>query len=339
MGGHISIIIPNYNGERFLGPCLDSLASQTRPPDKVIVVDNGSRDRSLEIARGHRLAPDVIELERNFGFAFAANQGIEAVDSEMVALLNNDAVADPRWIESGLHAAKTYPEVDFFASLMLQLNDRDRVDSAGDMYICDGRPVSRGRGEPASGYNRPALVMSACAGAAFFRRVVFEELGGFEESFFAYLEDIDLGLRARARGHLCLYVPEAVVYHLGAGTRLDDRRGKKPVDSADRVYWIACNRLRVIARNWPLAYVIQWLPGLVFGLARSAAYHICVSGQGMAFFKGLAAGARLIPKDRLFFRKQKSMRPFGSGDSEKSGGWSFNDTALMIREGTSPWEP
>ncbi len=319
----ICVIIPNYNGEAWLGPCLDSLAAQSRPPESVIVVDNGSADRSRELARAHPVAPVVIELEANMGFAAAVNRGIARADADAVALLNNDAVADADWLRAGAAAMEKYPQVSMFASLMLGAQDRGRVDSAGDLYPRDGRPRPRGHGEPADRFAAEAEVFSACAGAAFFRKALLDELGGFEESFFAYLEDVDLGFRARARGHCCVFVPAARVYHRGAATDLSDRAGKKPVDSAERVFLIARNRLRLVARNWPASWIVRFSPRLGLGLTRSAAYHLFVSRQGGAFFRGIMAGASSFAADR-------ATAPAGSGAA-------YDDIVRLMREGSRPW--
>lgn len=307
----ISVIIPNHNGGPLLAECLDSLAAQTRLLDQVVVVDNGSRDGSAAMARAHPVSPRVIELGENQGFAAAVNAGIEVSDTEAVALLNNDAVADPRWVEAGLEAMQEYPRASLFASLILDYNDRDLVDSAGDIYPPDGRPLPRGRGRSASGFQQVVEVMSPCAGAAFYRRDLFRKVGVFEESFFAYLEDVDLGLRARARGHVCLFIPAARVYHRGAATDLGDRPGKKPVDSSERVLMIARNRIRVMARNWPAKALARRAVRIKAGLLRSAAYHLAVSGQGLAFVRGLFQGFSSWGADREYFHRTRAGADFG----------------------------
>jgi GT2 family glycosyltransferase len=297
------VVIPNYNGEKFLGPCLDSLRAQTRAPARVLVVDNGSSDRSCELTQKHPLRPELIVLPRNQGFAAAANAGLRAARTEVAVLLNNDAVADPRWIEAGLRVMEREPEVAIVASLMLVFSDRDRVDNAGDFLGRDGRPAGRGRGERAAGYDRTEEVISACAGAAFYRRVLFQEIGFFAEDFVSYLEDLDLGLRARARGRVCLFVPEAVVYHHGAMTELNDTPGKKPVDSSARVFLIAQNRVRLLARAFPAGALARRSPALAFGFMRSFVYHLLISRQVRPFLQGMRAGLQHLAADRSFCRE------------------------------------
>jgi len=320
-----AVIIPNYNGAEMLTKCLESLAAQTRPPDSIIVVDNGSADGSAEAAENHSCRPLVIRLGENTGFARAANQGILNSDADLIALLNNDAEAMPGWMEAGIAAARSHPLVYLFASLMLDKKDPSLVDSAGDVYCRDGRPRPRGRGKPAAMYSEESEVISPCAGAAFYRRALFEEAGLFEEGFFSYLEDVDLGLRARARGHACLFVPGARVLHTGAATHLGDRQGKKNVDSAKRVRWIARNRIRVVARNWPSGFMIIWMPLLLLGLVRSAAYHVLVSRQGRPFFSGIMDGLKMFAADRAYFKKDRNKK-------------SFQETARIMRQGGGPWQ-
>lgn len=318
----ISVIIPNFNGERWLPDCLDGLRGQTRAADQAIVVDNGSRDRSREIVRAHELHPELIELPENAGFAVAVNRGIRAAAGEVVALLNNDAVPDARWLEAGHAALARYPEVAMFASLMLQFSDHTRVDNAGDLYPRDGRPRPRGQGEPAAAYRETVEIASPCAGAAFYRKSLFAEVGEFEESFRSYLEDLDLGLRARRCGHRALLIPTAIVYHRAASTELHDRPGKKPVDSSERVRLIARNRLRLIARHWPAGFILRSAPWLMFGLLRSAAYHLLISGQARAFARGCGEGVRLMGADRREYHQAPG---------------SFSEIARLMREGVRPW--
>ncbi|MFO8058274.1 MAG: glycosyltransferase family 2 protein, partial [bacterium] len=255
----IEVIIPNYNGEDLLPDCLDSLYRQTRPPERVTVVDNGSTDRSGQIIRDHPMRSRLLPLPENRGFAAAVNLGIKESDADVVALLNNDMVCDPRWIEFGEKALQDKPQASMAASLILKSTDRDLADSAGDTYPPQARPAHIAHGKRAAAFEHDCLeVLSPCAGAAFYRKTMFDDTGCFEESFFAYLEDVDLGLRARSKGHLCLLTPRAVTYHAGPATLLADKSSKKPVDSSFRVRWIAENRVRVMARNLPASWLIIW---------------------------------------------------------------------------------
>ncbi len=308
----ISVIIPNFNGAAFLGPCLDSLARQVFPAWKVIVVDNGSSDESRRIVEGHPLKPEWIGLSANRGFSAAVNIGIRKAGAEAVALLNNDTEADPRWILSGAKALIEYPEADFFASLILQRVDRDRVDSAGAGYARDGRPYPCASGERAAKCNTRRPILATSAGAAFFPQRLFEEIGFFDESFFAYLEDVDLCLRAGLLGKTGMFLPEAVVYHHGEGTDLGDRPGGRPEDSEMRVQWIARNKILILARDLPASLLLRWCPRIILGLAKSAAYHIFLSRQGSAFFSGTWQGIRAVPglmAERHELQKRRRITP------------------------------
>jgi GT2 family glycosyltransferase len=324
----IAVIIPNYNGENFIGACLDSLLEQTRPADEVIVVDNGSVDSSFDVCTKHGLSPVLVKLDHNLGFSKAVNSGIEKTDADIIALLNNDTVADPDWIANGLSTFEKYPMVSMIASLMLRLDDRMTVDSAGDLYPVDARPIPRGSGSNKNEHTERMEVLTPCAGAAFYKKDVFSDTGGFEDSFFAYLEDVDLGLRARALGHICQFVPDAIVYHAGAGTDLGDIHSEKNVDSSERVRLIARNRVRVISRNWPLPRILKWGPFILFGLFRSFSYHLLISRQILPFMKGVFEGVLFCAKDRKSFRKLE----------DEVGKNMLSEVGHMMETGAIKWD-
>ena len=329
MNGHsdaITVIIPNSNGAALLPACLDSLLGQRRPPAAVFVVDNGSQDPSRDLALRHPLRPTLIAFPENRGFAAAVNAGIRAAETPAVALLNNDALADPRWLEAGLRGMRRFPEANLFASLILRRQARDRVDSAGDAYARDARPRPLGREDRAAGYEQVREVFSASAGAAFFRRRLFDQVGWFDESFFAYLEDVDLGFRARLLGHRCLFLPEAVVYHQGAATDLADRPGKRPEESSRRVRWIARNKIFVLAKNLPSRWLVAWSPSVLFGLARSAGYHLLRSGQFASFAAGTVEG---LVRSPALCSCRRSLQRKRRADLE--------DLADLVRLGDRPW--
>ena len=243
----VAVIVPNWNGRRWLAQCLQALREQTRPPDEIVVVDNGSTDDSLSaIAADPKL--QVIELGRNTGFAYAANRGIEAAQSEAVALVNTDVLLAPDCLQRMLEVLERDPGRAGVACKMLQMGDERSVYDAGDFLRRDGACEQRGR------YQRddpsldvPCEVFSPCAGAAVYRRSAVLSVGGFDERLFSYLEDVDLGLRLRLAGWRCMYEP-AVAIHAGGGSswQLDP-----PVE-----HWVQRNTLLVIAKAFP----IRWLP-------------------------------------------------------------------------------
>lgn len=215
-GKKITVIIPNYNGKLFMEPCMAALKRQTCQDFDVLVVDNGSTDGSAEWLREHRI-PSVF-LAENTGFSGAVNTGIRAAQTPYVILLNNDTEAEPDYVAQLLRAIEGSPRIFSVSPKMIQMHHRELMDDAGDMYSIMGWAYQRGVGQETSRYDRPCHVFSACAGAAIYRRDVFDEIGFFDEMHFAYLEDIDVGYRAKIAGYYNRYCPQAVVYHVGSGT-------------------------------------------------------------------------------------------------------------------------
>jgi hypothetical protein len=207
--------------------------------------------------RQHYPEVRLLCLAENQGFARAVNAGIAASRSEYVALLNNDTRARPAWLASLVRTMEqSPPEVGCLASKMLQMSDPTLVDDAGDLLSWQGAATKRGHGRPASEFTEVDEVFSPCAGAALYRRAFLEALGGFDERFFAYLEDVDLGLRGRLRDYRCLYVPTAEVLHHGHGTA---------IPQAGYVRLTTRNRLLLLAKNIPLRLLLKHAPQLLYG--------------------------------------------------------------------------
>lgn len=292
-GADITVIIPSWNRRALLEQCLDSLSRQTVPCE-IIVVDNGSTDGTRQMVEERFPMVERIGLDRNLGFAKAVNLGIRRAETPYLALLNNDTVVDPRWIEVGKGAFEQYPDHWFFASKMIDLKDRSRLDSAGDCYSRTGLAYKRGFGETVEGYCRNEPVLGASAGAAFYRKELFTRIGQFEESYFLYLEDVELSLRAQLHGFKCLYLHDAVAYHLeGATDPEHSRQGKNPAGrgfySRNRVFWITRNRWQLMITYQPFRHA----PWLLYGWLRSLAFHLIKAGHTLAFLRGLGAGAIL----------------------------------------------
>jgi GT2 family glycosyltransferase len=237
----VAVVIPTFNGARWLPGVLASVAAQTVAPSEVVVVDDGSTDDSAALAEAAGVR--VVRLERNGGFARAANAGIAATSSEAVALVNTDVVLAPHWLEV---AAEALREGDAaVATKMADLGDPTVLYSAGDVLRRDGVCEQRGRFEADKGsYDEPGEVFSACAGAALYRRAALEAVGGFDERLGMYLEDVELGLRLRLAGWGCAYEPNAYSQHAGGGSS----GGPGPL--AER------NTLLLVARYWRA----RWLP-------------------------------------------------------------------------------
>jgi GT2 family glycosyltransferase len=288
-----AVVIPNWNGRELLPACLDALDRQTLAPSETIVVDNGSTDGSLEwlAERGVR----VVELGRNTGFAFAANRGIEAAGADSVALVNTDVVPATDWLERAAAALDAHPEAASVATKMVDMRDPGVVWDAGDFLRRDGVTEQRGRGAPDDGaFDAAGEAFSACAGAALYRRAAVLEAGGFDERFFAYLEDVDLGLRLRLGGWTCRYEPAAVARHAGGASseRLD-----WPVES-----WVERNMLLLVAKAFPL----RWAP-LVAYRQVGRLWHAARERRLGSHLASVGSAMRLVPamlSDRRRLRRE-----------------------------------
>ncbi len=279
----ICIVIPNYNGMKYIRDCLDSLMCQTMKAG-IIVVDNGSTDGSDRAAAEYE-GVTVIRLDGNYGFCRAVNVGIAASDSKYVILLNNDTKASPTFTEELFDAIAGRDDTFSVAAKMLQMNDPDRIDSAGDLYCALGWAFSLGKDAPAGRYFKKAAVFSACAGAAIYRKDLIESLGGFDEAHVSYLEDVDIGYRAKIRGYKNRYAPKAVVYHAGSGTT-GTRHNPYKVRQA------AANGIYVIYKNMPVLQIIINIPFIVVGIVIKAAF-FAAKGYIGDYLSGLKAGFSL----------------------------------------------
>ena len=217
---NVTVVIPNWNGMRFLKTCLDSLRRQDTDDFETLVVDNHSEDGSVEFIRAHYPEVRLIVHEENLGFTGGVNAGIEASESPYVLLLNNDTECDPGFVRALFTAIDRDPRLFSVSSRMIRFGERDVLDDAGDLFTVLGYQAQRGTGQPVRDpkYLKPNRVFSACAGAAIYRKSVFEEMGAFDPDHFAYLEDVDVGYRAMIYGYRNVYEPSAVVYHVGSAS-------------------------------------------------------------------------------------------------------------------------
>lgn len=275
-------MIPNWNGLRWLPGCLRSLAAQQHAPDEVIVVDNGSGDGSVEYLRGGHSDLRVIELGANTGFAHAANVGIEAARGRFVALVNTDVELAPDWLARMSAALDGDPRAASVACKMLSLEHPGIVYDAGDVLRRDGACEQRGRfGRDDGRFDAPGEVFGACAGAALYRRDAVLDAGGFDERYFAYLEDADLALALALRGWRCRYEP-AVALHAGEGSSHQLRGGHR--------YYVARNTVLLVAKAFPAV----WLP-LVAYRQLGWLWHAGRERRLRPHLRGLAAGLRTVP--------------------------------------------
>ena len=214
----VKVVIANWNGKKFLSQVLEALRHQTFKRFSTLIVDNGSTDGSLDLISVHFPEVDILPLERNIGFSAANNLAIKSVSQEYIALLNNDAVPHPGWLQSLVDSLRRHPQAAIAASKMLFFDFPGVIDRAGDGYTTSGTGLLRGRGEAAERFENTEWVFGACAGAALFRTSLFHDVGLFDEDFFLIYEDVDLNFRAQLKGYKCLYVPDAIVYHKGGMT-------------------------------------------------------------------------------------------------------------------------
>lgn len=259
----VGLIIVTYNAADFVERCVSAVAGQTRRPDRVLVVDNASTDRTRDLAAQagarHRLDVQILALARNEGFARANNRGVaELADCDLVALLNPDAFPEPGWLAALIDCADAHPEAGSFASRLMRDGAPDVLDGAGDVCHVSGLVWRHGHGRPLSEVpealtERP--VFSACAAAALYRRQDWLDAGGLEERFFCYVEDVDLGFRLQLRGRPCWYMPGAVAHHVGSAT--------SGVGSAFSVYHGHRNLEWMFVRNMPSALLWRYFPAHV----------------------------------------------------------------------------
>jgi GT2 family glycosyltransferase len=285
----VSVVIPNWNGKRFLAGCLDSLQAQTYENHEIIMVDNGSVDGSVELLEENYPHVRLIRYAKNTGFSVAVNRGIEEARGEFIALLNNDTVVDPHWLEEMMVGIKRYPDLGSVACKMLAYDDHALLDGAGDGYRRGGLPGRIGHREKDVGqFDSERFVFGACGGAALYRRELFDKIGLFDNDYFAYLEDVDLGLRAQSAGYKCLYLPKAIVYHLGCGTT---GSGYSPLV----VKLSARNNINTIVKNIPAPLLIKFLPQIIYWQAFYLAVVVVRGGQLLPWFQGIVSAATMLP--------------------------------------------
>lgn len=280
-----TIIIPNYNGMRYIEDCLASLAEE---PAEIVVVDDASTDGSLALVREKFPAVRTIALEQNGGFSAAVNRGIEASaesKTPYVILLNNDTVVEPGFVRALEKALDRDRKAFSGAARMVRMDDPSRIDDAGDYYCALGWAFAVGKDQPRERYDKPGQIFSACGGACIYRRKTLHEIGLLDENHFAYLEDVDIGYRAKIYGWRNLYVPEAVVRHVGSGVS-----GSR--HNAFKVRLSAKNSIYLIYKNMPWAQMLLNLPFLLVGFLAKSLFFL-KKGLGKSWFEGLLEGLRL----------------------------------------------
>ncbi len=239
-----SIVIPNWNGQRFLKACFDSIERQTYSEYEVLMVDNGSVDDSIKFTEKNYPKVKIIKLPENIGFSPAVNIGIKAAQNDYIFLLNNDTELDKNFLAETKKGIEQHPEAGFFATKMLDFKNHAILDSCGDGMSWSGRFYNIGSLEKdGQKYDDEKFVFGACGGAAIYKKEVFESIGYFDSDFFAYVEDVDISFRAQLAGFQCLFIPAARVYHIGSATT-----GKK---SGFSFKMMIKNHFHLIYKNYP----------------------------------------------------------------------------------------
>lgn len=278
----VTVVIPNYNGEQYLANCLKALYERTNAEIKVIVVDNGSTDQSISLAKACYSEVEYMMLDKNYGFCEAVNQGILASNTPYVILLNNDTEIKEGFVEYLLKRIKQSETIFSVEAKMIQFHNQTLVDSAGTFYNALGWAFARGKDKKIVKFNQCTKCFAACAGAAIYRKAIFEEIGLFDVEHFAYLEDVDIGYRARINGYINCFEPKAEVLHVGSaasGSRYNEFK----------VYYSARNNIYMISKNMPGIQVVLNLPLLMIGFGVKTLFFL-KKGLGKQYLMGIKDG-------------------------------------------------
>lgn len=279
----VTVVIPNYNGMKYLKDCMEALAGQDCPAH-ILIVDNASTDGSVQWIKDNYPEAELICLSENTGFCGAVNVGIKNAKTPYVILLNNDTKVKSGFIKELVEAIEASERIFSVSARMLDMKDEEILDNAGDLYCALGWAYARGKGKKALDYDEPAKIFSACGGAAIYRRDVFEKIGYFDEMHFAYLEDVDIGWRARIYGYENRYEPKAEVLHAGSGVSGSKyNKFKANLSSTNSVY--------IIGKNMPALQWILNLPFLIVGFFIKTLF-FTKKGMGGIYLKGCLRGMK-----------------------------------------------
>lgn len=287
----VSVVIPNYNGGDYNRKCLLSLRNQTLSPDRIIVVDNGSTDGSAEEIEADFPEVTLFRFPENTGFTGAVNKGIAMSDGmDYVILLNNDTEAEPDFVRALTEAIGRRDDIFSCQAKMLKMDDPSVMDDAGDLYCSLGWAFARGKGMPETGFRKPAAIFSSCAGAAIYSMKILEEIGTFDDNHFAYLEDTDIGWRARIRGYRNVFIPAARVRHVGSAS-------SGSIYNLFKVKNTSRNSIYLIYKNMPTPQILLNLPLFLAGFGVKAVF-FTLKGFGGEYIRGIGQGFALCRKGR-----------------------------------------
>ncbi len=311
----VSVVIPNYQGENFIIPCLETLLNQEQADIVIRMIDNGSTDAGLQkmtsfLERNGYLsekgcqngctgehtdnkwkrytsaqgkpAIEILVFHENTGFCHAVNEGIKRSTEEYLFLLNNDTTIEPDCVKELVNFMETHTDAFSAGAKMVAMKQPELADDCGDYYNALGYAYAAGKGKNSACYQKERKVFSACAGAAIYRRSVFDIIGFFDENHFAYLEDVDIGYRARIFGYCNYFAPKALVYHAGSavsGSRHNEFKVR--LSSKNSVY--------LVYKNQPILQWIFNLPFLIIGFLVKSLF-FARKGLGKTYIKGLGRG-------------------------------------------------
>lgn len=303
----VTIVIPNYNGLKYLETCMDALRRQTMKDVEILFVDNGSTDGSSEYIKTHYPEVQILQLAENTGFCGAVNVGIANAKAPYVLLLNNDTEAAETFVEELYLAIQKDKNIFSCSAKMIQFHDREKMDDAGDLYCALGWAYARGKGKPIADYEEEQDVFFSCAGAAIYRKDILDKIGYFDENHFAYLEDADLGYRARVQGYKNRYAPKAVVYHVGSGS-------SGSVYNLFKTKYSSRNSIYLIYKNMPLFQILLNLPFFLPGFLVKTVF-FTMKGFGWEYVKGIANGFALCKQGKSEGKKvsfrMKNLKNYG----------------------------
>jgi len=302
----VSVVVPNWNGMRFVGMCLDSLAKLDFEDYEVIVVDNGSVDGSREMIEEQYPEVRLLKLPDNMGFAIACNEGIKASNAEYIVLLNNDIEVTPDWLRELYEGMERHPECGMGTTKMMFLDQRDVFYNTGDLFHSWSAGGGRGQGEKDIGqYEKEDYVFGACAGAGIYRREFFNQVGLFDEDFFIFAEDVDLNMRGQLQGLKSVYLPKAKVFHIGTAT--------VGLYSDRYVYLCKRNDIWVFIKNYSLSMYFKYLYSIWKHQFTDIKY-FTYRGQGQVLWKSKWDALKMLPQ--MLFRRFQIQRVRTLPDSE-----------------------
>lgn len=301
----VSVVTPNYNGEKFLKTFFDSLDNDCECIGEVVIVDNGSTDSSKEFIKSgsFNFPVKLIENAENLGFAPAVNQGIKSAKYEYIFSLNNDTEVKKGSIKAMVELLSSDEDIFSVQAKMLQFDNKELIDDVGDEYNLLAWTKKTGENHKSSEFSEVTDIFSSCAGAAMYRKSILEEIGFFDDNFFAYMEDVDLAIRSRINGYRNLLCPEAVVYHIGSATS-GSRYNEFKVRLAAR------NNVWVVYKNLPIPLKILNFIFLFFGFLIKYIFFLR-KGFGSLYLSGLKEGLSGRNKiDKVKFKSKNTKNYF-----------------------------